>query len=62
MQLNGFMDPIKYQFLQADVKQYLKTIPPGYFDFIVMDPPTFSNSKRMDDFLGYSAGSCGIDQ
>ena len=51
MQLNDFADPIKYKFLQADVKQYLKTITPGYFDIIIMDPPTFSNSKRMDDFL-----------
>jgi 23S rRNA (cytosine1962-C5)-methyltransferase len=51
MQLNDFTDPIKYKFLQADVKQYLKTITPGYFDIIIMDPPTFSNSKRMDDFL-----------
>ena len=51
MQLNGFIDPLKYKFLQADVKQYLKTIPPAYYDIIVMDPPTFSNSKRMDDFL-----------
>jgi 23S rRNA (cytosine1962-C5)-methyltransferase len=38
-------------FIHADVMQYLKNIPPGYFDVIVMDPPTFSNSKRMDDFL-----------
>jgi 23S rRNA (cytosine1962-C5)-methyltransferase len=38
-------------FLQADVLQYLKNIPVAYFDIIVMDPPTFSNSKRMDDFL-----------
>ena len=51
MQLNGFTDPFRYQFLQADVKQYLKTITPGYFDIIIMDPPTFSNSKRIDDFL-----------
>lgn len=51
MQLNDFMDPSRYQFLQADVKQYLKTITPSYFDIIIMDPPTFSNSKRMDDFL-----------
>jgi 23S rRNA (cytosine1962-C5)-methyltransferase len=51
MQLNDIADPIKYKFLQADVKQYLKTITPGYFDIIIMDPPTFSNSKRMDDFL-----------
>src|SRR5258705_3140559 len=51
MQCNDFTDRSKYPFLQADVKQYLKTIPPGYFDIIIMDPPTFSNSKRMDDFL-----------
>jgi 23S rRNA (cytosine1962-C5)-methyltransferase len=51
MQLNDFTDTLKYQFLQADVKQYLKTITPGYFDIIIMDPPTFSNSKRMEDFL-----------
>ena len=51
MQLNGFTDPSQYQFLQADARPYLKTIAPGYFDIIIMDPPTFSNSKRMDDFL-----------
>lgn len=51
MELNGFIDQVKYQFIQADVKQYLKTITPGYFDIIIMDPPTFSNSKRMEDFL-----------
>ena len=51
LQLNGFTDKSTYTFLHADVKQYLKTIPVDYFDTIIMDPPTFSNSKRMDDFL-----------
>lgn len=51
MQLNDFTDQSKYKFIQADVKQYLKEITPGYFDIIIMDPPTFSNSKRMNDFL-----------
>jgi 23S rRNA (cytosine1962-C5)-methyltransferase len=51
MALNGFDDANRYQFLQADVKQYLKEIAPASFDIIVMDPPTFSNSKRMDDIL-----------
>jgi 23S rRNA (cytosine1962-C5)-methyltransferase len=51
MQANGFLDISKYQFIHADVKQYLPAIPAGYFDLVVMDPPTFSNSKRMDDFL-----------
>ncbi len=51
MQLNGYSDKERYRFMHADVKQYLKTIQPGYYDLIVMDPPTFSNSKRMEDFL-----------
>jgi 23S rRNA (cytosine1962-C5)-methyltransferase len=41
----------KHEIVQADVLRYLKTLSPGSFDLIVMDPPTFSNSKRMDDFL-----------
>jgi 23S rRNA (cytosine1962-C5)-methyltransferase len=51
MELNGFNDNSKYSYLQADVKQYLKTIPPNGFDLVILDPPTFSNSKRMEDFL-----------
>jgi len=38
-------------FIHADVLQYLETVPAGYFDIIILDPPTFSNSKRMNDFL-----------
>lgn len=49
--LNGLEDPAKYKFIRADVKQYLDELTPGYFDLIVMDPPTFSNSKMMKDFL-----------
>lgn len=37
--------------IHQDVLQYLKSLPPASFDLIVMDPPTFSNSKRMDDIL-----------
>ena len=51
MKLNGFNDETKYQYHHADVKQYLKRISAGYYHLIVMDPPTFSNSKRMDDYL-----------
>ena len=51
MELNGFAGQSVYKYEQADVKQYLKTIPAGYFDLVVLDPPTFSNSKRMEDFL-----------
>jgi 23S rRNA (cytosine1962-C5)-methyltransferase len=38
-------------FIHADVKQWLDEAPVGYYDLVVMDPPTFSNSKRMKDFL-----------
>jgi 23S rRNA (cytosine1962-C5)-methyltransferase len=51
MELNGFLDPAKHTYLHEDVKQYLPTLPAGYFDLVIMDPPTFSNSKRMEDFL-----------
>ncbi len=49
--LNGFDDKNKYHFVHADVKQYLDELPDNFFDIVVMDSPTFSNSKRMKDFL-----------
>lgn len=51
MRLNDFFDEKKHHFVHADVKQYLDSLPPDSFDLVVMDPPTFSNSKRMKDFL-----------
>jgi 23S rRNA (cytosine1962-C5)-methyltransferase len=51
MQLNGFTDQTKFKHVHADVKQYLKTLSKNDFEMAVIDPPTFSNSKRMDDFL-----------
>lgn len=50
MALNGFTGNA-YTYVQADVKEYLKQLPSSSYDLIVMDPPTFSNSKRMDDVL-----------
>jgi 23S rRNA (cytosine1962-C5)-methyltransferase len=56
--LNGFTGPEQtgsqgdiFSFVQADVKKYLPSVANDRFDLIVMDPPTFSNSKRMDDIL-----------
>jgi 23S rRNA (cytosine1962-C5)-methyltransferase len=51
MQLNDFVDTGKYKFIQADILQYLKTLSQNSFDLIILDPPTFSNSKRMEDIL-----------
>jgi 23S rRNA (cytosine1962-C5)-methyltransferase len=40
-----------HQTVHADVKQYLEEVEEASADLIVMDPPTFSNSKRMEDIL-----------
>jgi 23S rRNA (cytosine1962-C5)-methyltransferase len=37
--------------VHADVKQYLKNAKRKDFELVVMDPPTFSNSKRMEGIL-----------
>lgn len=49
--INRFKNADKFKFVHADVLQYLQTIKPNSYDIVVMDPPTFSNSKRMNDFL-----------
>lgn len=50
------LDPLRHLRVRADVLAYLRapsSIPEarGPFDLIVLDPPTFSNSKRMDGTL-----------
>jgi 23S rRNA (cytosine1962-C5)-methyltransferase len=50
LELNG-MNGAGHEFLQADVLEWLKAPPEGSFDLIVLDPPTFSNSKRMQGIL-----------
>jgi len=52
MRLNHLLtDGTKSNFIHADVKQWLDEAPAGFYDLVIMDPPTFSNSKRMKDFL-----------
>ncbi len=51
MALNGFTDPLRYQFIAADVLQWIEQAPSNHFDLVVLDPPTFSNSKKMNEFL-----------
>jgi len=43
----NFVDFNRHEVVHADVLQYLKKLPAESFDLIIMDPPTFSNSKRM---------------
>ncbi|MFY8005259.1 MAG: class I SAM-dependent methyltransferase, partial [Chitinophagaceae bacterium] len=49
--VNKLKDNKKYHFIHADVKQYLTELQPNSFDLVIIDPPTFSNSKRMKDIL-----------
>ena len=51
MQINGYSIGDQHHMVQADVKQYLADYSGQKFDLIVIDPPTFSNSKRMQDVL-----------
>lgn len=50
--LNGFDGP-QHQFVRADVFRYLEDAEQdgARFDLIVMDPPTFSNSSKMQGVL-----------
>jgi 23S rRNA (guanine2069-N7)-methyltransferase len=51
MELNGFGRSAAYSYERVDVREYIKTIPANYFDLVILDPPTFSNSKRMEGFF-----------
>lgn len=50
-EINYLVQPRNYRFITADVKQYLHTLTPASLDLVIMDPPTFSNSKKMKDIL-----------
>ena len=61
MKLNGFTDKKKYEFTRADCMRYLqekavaakggKLAPEELYDLIILDPPTFSNSKSTNEVL-----------
>ena len=48
LRLNGLSGK-EYRFVRADAEEFLESLPRGeMFDLAVIDPPTFSNSKRLD--------------
>lgn len=47
MELNGLMLPEKHHFIQSDVMLFLKQEPAMLYDLVFVDPPAFSNSKRL---------------
>lgn len=48
LRANGF-DLGQHELVQADVLGWLEDAPSDSYDVILLDPPTFSNSKRMTD-------------
>ena len=59
-ELNHLLDKRRHFFIQADVMQWLSSPNPHRYDLVIMDPPTFSNSKRMDDFLDIQRDHSGL--
>ncbi|MBQ8680039.1 MAG: class I SAM-dependent methyltransferase, partial [Treponema sp.] len=61
MKINGFTDKNKYVFTRADCMRFLQEkavaakggslAPEELYDLIILDPPTFSNSKATSDVL-----------
>ena len=47
----NYLDLEKHSLIRADVFSYLQQAKANSFDLIVLDPPTFSNSKKMQDTL-----------
>lgn len=49
---NGFLDEKKYRCVKEDVRDYLKKAKERgeRYDLIIIDPPSFSNSHRTEDF------------
>jgi 23S rRNA (cytosine1962-C5)-methyltransferase len=47
MHLNGFKSSKKYDYIREDILDWIPTVPASSYDLIILDPPTFSNSKKM---------------
>jgi len=58
LELNGFVPDESHRLVTADCLQFLEAGPAAgeRYDYVVLDPPTFSNSKRME------AGSFAVDR
>ncbi len=50
LELNGF-NGREHVLVQADAIEWLRSAPAGGWDLVFLDPPTFSNSKRMTGTL-----------
>jgi len=57
---NGFPEGDRYTYIRDDVMKVLPSLPDEHFDMVILDPPTFSNSKKMDDYLDIQEDHAGM--
>ncbi|MEI8298345.1 MAG: bifunctional 23S rRNA (guanine(2069)-N(7))-methyltransferase RlmK/23S rRNA (guanine(2445)-N(2))-methyltransferase RlmL [Pseudomonadota bacterium] len=61
LELNGFPGR-EHVLVQADALEWLRSAPAAGWDLIFLDPPTFSNSKRMEGTLDVQRDHVGLLQ
>ena len=61
LELNGF-DGREHVLVQADALEWLRSAPAAGWDLVFLDPPTFSNSKRMEGTLDVQRDHIGLLQ
>jgi 23S rRNA G2069 N7-methylase RlmK/C1962 C5-methylase RlmI len=59
LELNGLAGP-RHRLVRRDAVEYLRTETKPRFDVIVLDPPTFSNSKKMDGTFDVQRDHVGL--
>ena len=59
---NGFDDPTRHALVQSDVPAFLDRMrrAGARFDLVMLDPPSFSNSKRMQDTFDVQRDHLGL--
>ncbi|MEO1617367.1 MAG: class I SAM-dependent methyltransferase [Planctomycetota bacterium] len=55
------LDGPQHRFHAGDIREFLQTHPPGdHYDLVVVDPPTFSNSKRTESDWNVQRDAVGM--
>jgi 23S rRNA G2069 N7-methylase RlmK/C1962 C5-methylase RlmI len=54
------LNPKYYQFIRANILEWLESDPTTEFDIILLDPPTFSNTKSTEQTLDIQRDHCAL--
>ena len=57
---NNDLNPKHYQFIRANILEWLESDPRAEFDIILLDPPTFSNTKNTEQTLDIQRDHCAL--